>query len=124
MLFQCCYDTTYYALKTDPQFKGGGPALDEYLSKKSRYPLVPVTEALIKGGFVKYAVVNFTVNAEGKISDVIVTRSISDFTLPRNAGAPFDREAVRLVSTMPAWEPGKQDGENVVSEQWLIIGFK
>jgi hypothetical protein len=44
--------------------------------------------------------------------------------MPRISGSPFDQEAVRLVLDMPAWEPGKQDGENIITEQWLIIGFK
>lgn len=118
------YDTTYFAYQVNPQFKGGDQALDAYLSKQSRYPLTPVSDADIRRGFVKYAVVNFTVNPEGKISDVILTRSIADFMLPRSAGANFDREAVRLVSTMPAWQPGKEDGEPVASQEWLIIGFK
>ena len=118
------YDTTFFAYHNDPQFKGGEPALAGYLVKNSRFPLTPITDELVRKGFVKFAVIKFTVNTEGKISDVILSRSISEFMTSRSSGAPFDKEAVRLVSTMPAWEPGKRDGENVVSEHWITIGFR
>lgn len=118
------YDTTFFAFHANPEFQGGAAALDNYLIKHSRFPLVPVNDTLIRKGFEKFAVVKFTVDTAGKISDVLITRSISDFMIPRTAGAPYDREAVRLVSTMPAWEPAKQDGESIVSEHWITIGFK
>ncbi len=109
------YDTTYYAYQTAPQFKGGELALDKHLMNASRYPMVPVTNELMRRGFVQYVIVKFAISGTGEIKDAMVYRSLNSY---------YDREALRLVNSMPAWEPGKQDGENVTSEHSLILGFR
>lgn len=109
------YDTTYYAFQTEPQFPGGGKALDNYLVKNCRYPMVPVNDELIRKGFVSFAIVKFAVSTTGKISDIMIHRSL---------GTLYDREIIRLMNQMPAWEPCKQDGENIASEHVLTLGFR
>ena len=109
------YDTTYYAFQIPPQFKGGDAALKKYLEVYSRIPTTPITYMHIKQGFNDYVMLRFVVSAEGKITDVMIRRPLSD---------KYDREAVRLINMMPAWEPALQDGEPVPMEHTIAIGFK
>lgn len=109
------YDSTFYAFQQAPHFPGGGMVLDKYLTNVSRFPLVPVSDDLIRKGFVKYSVVKFAISTTGKISDVMMYRSL---------GAFYDREVVRILNTMPNWIPAQQDGENVASHHTLTFGFR
>jgi len=118
------YDTVYYAFYQLPQFAGGEQALNNYLIKNCRYPMVPVTETLIRHGFVAYNVVRFAVSASGEIMDVVIYRSLGNIVAFRTQAALYDREAIRLMTRMPAWEPAKQDGENVATHHTLMMGFK
>lgn len=118
-------DTTHYDFLQRPQFKGGEQALNAYLIKSSRYPMVPVTEDLVRKGFITYNVVRFAVSASGQIKDVVIYRSMQDIpALIGPRGALYDREAIRILNQMPAWEPAKQDGENISSQHTLMMGFK
>lgn len=109
------YDTAYYAFQIPPQFNGGEAALKKYLEVYSRIPTTPITYMQIKHGFEDYVMLRFVVSAEGKITDVMIRRSLTD---------KYDREAVRLINMMPAWQPALQDGEPVPMEHTIAIGFK
>ena len=109
------YDTTFYAFQIPPQFMGGDAGLKKYLEVYSRIPTTPITYMQIKQGYNFYVMVRFVVTPEGKISDVIVRRSLSTY---------HDREAVRLINMMPAWSPALQDGEPVTMEHTIAIGFR
>lgn len=73
--------------------------MGEYLSKHLQYP-ANAREAGIGGR----VAVQFVVNEDGSITDVKVTRGI---------GGGCDQEAMRVVSQMPKWKPGKQNGKAV-----------
>jgi len=82
-----------------PQFPGGSEAMMKFLIENIKYP-----EQARKDSIQGRVFLNFIVEADGKISNAKVIRGI---------GGGCDEEAVRVVSMMPAWTPGKQRGQNV-----------
>ncbi|MFQ9996704.1 MAG: TonB family protein, partial [Hoylesella buccalis] len=82
-----------------PSFPGGPSALMKYLSENVKYPVVAQ-----ENGVQGRVVVSFVVEKDGHITDVKVVRSV-DPTL--------DKEAARVVKSMPSWIPGKQNGSAV-----------
>ncbi len=92
-----------------PEFPGGQKKLFEYLGKSIKFP--PAAKA---NGISGKVYVNFTVNKNGKISDVKVLRGVHEL---------LDKEAIRVVKAMPAWKPGKQRGKAVRVSYNLPINF-
>ncbi len=82
-----------------PTFPGGEGELQGYLKKNIKYPAI-ARENNITGR----VYVNFIVDREGKIKDAKILRGI---------GGGCDEEALRVVRSMPAWKPGKQNGRTV-----------
>jgi len=80
-----------------PTFNGGDAALYSYLSANLKYPL-EARETGISGK----VYVEFVIERDGSVSNVQVKRGI---------GAGCDEEAVRVVASMPKWNPGKQNGQ-------------
>lgn len=93
-----------------PQFPGGEAALYGFLSSNLRYPAV-AHEKGIQG----CVVVKFVVQKDGSVGDVSVMRS---------ADPSLDREAMRVVKTLPKFIPGKVDGKAVNVWYTLPINFK
>lgn len=94
-----------------PEFPGGMKALMEYLRDNINYPRIS-RENNSQGK----AFINFVVNTDGSIQDVEVLKSSSDPYL--------DKEAVRVVNTMPKWNPGKQNGKAVRVRFTLPVTFR
>jgi TonB family protein len=92
-----------------PKFKGD---LNKYLSDSLRYPEVE-REANISGR----VYITFIVEKNGDVSNVKVLRGVP-------GGPGLDKEAVRVVSRMPAWNPGLQDGKPVRVQFNLPIQFE
>jgi protein TonB len=92
-----------------PEFPGGQKKLFEYLGKNIKFP--PAAKA---NGISGKVYVNFTVNKDGKISNVKVLRGVHDL---------LDKEAIRVVKAMPKWKPGKQRGKAVKVSYNLPINF-
>ena len=82
-----------------PSFPGGASALMQYLSSNIKYPVVAQ-----ENGVQGRVVVSFVVERDGSITDVQVARSVDP---------SLDREAQRVVRSMPKWIPGKQNGQAV-----------
>mgnify|MGYP005612602995 FL=1 len=82
-----------------PEFPGGAAKMMEYIQKNMKYPMM-ARESDIQGR----VFVNFVVEPDGSISNVTVMRGI---------GGDCDEEAVRVVKSMPKWNPGKQRGTAV-----------
>ena len=93
-----------------PQFPGGNAALFEYLSKHIKYPVV-AEEKRIQGR----VIVTFVVERDGSVTDVRVAKSVHAF---------LDKEAVRVVSGMPRWIPGKQNGSAVRVKYTVPVTFR
>ena len=93
-----------------PGFPGGDGELMKYLSKNIRYPGMAR-----ENGISGKVILTFVVNKEGKVTDVKVLRGI---------GGGCDEEAMRVVSSMPPWKPGKQNGLPVLVQYNLPVNFK
>ena len=93
-----------------PQFPGGAPKLMEYLSQNIRYP--KETMEANKQGRV---IVTFVIGKDGSISDARVAKSVDE---------ALDAEALRVISSMPNWTPGKQNGKAVNVKYTVPITFR
>ena len=101
----------YEVVEVMPKFKGGESAMMEFLMMNMKYP-----QAAVKAKQQGRAVVGFVVRKDGTVSDVHITKS---------AGyAVLDEEAMRVVKSMPAWEPGKQKGKPVNVKYYVPITFR
>ena len=93
-----------------PSFPGGPQALMEYLGNNVKYP--PVAAEL---GLQGRVVVSFVVERDGSLTDVKVERSVDP---------SLDKEAVRVVKSMPRWIPGKQKGKEVRVKFNVPVAFR
>ena len=93
-----------------PSFPGGMNALMDYLRKAIKYP--PVAE---ENGIQGRVVCTFVVERDGSVTDVRVAKSVDP---------SLDKEAVRVVSAMPKWIPGKQNGQSVRVKYTLPVTFR
>ena len=100
----------FTVVEEQPEFEGGMKQLGAYLTKNLRYP-----KAAEK------------VNAEGRVFvSFIVTQDgdVADVKLLKDIGFGTGEEAVRVVSAMPRWKPGKQSGQPVNVRYNLPINFQ
>jgi len=88
-------------VEEDAEFPGGQAAMADFLRKNMKYP-----EMALDAGIGGKVYLRFAVSAQGNISNVRVTRGIPDCP-------ECDKEAKRVVESMPAWKPGKNNGKAV-----------
>ena len=100
----------YVAVEQMPQFPGGEQKLMEWLGKNLRYPNISQ-----ENGIQGRVIVRFVVSSTGKVCNVEVMRGIDP---------QLDKEALRLISAMPDWIPGKQNGKNVPVFYTIPIIFR
>lgn len=93
-----------------PSFPGGDAALFEYLSKNIRYPAIAE-----ENGVQGRVIITFVVERDGHITDVKVIKSVDP---------SLDKEARRVVSGMPKWIPGKQNGSAVRVKYTVPVTFR
>lgn len=93
-----------------PQFPGGQIAMLQYLMKNIKYP-----EQAMKEGIQGRVTVRFIVEKDGSISDVKPVLSVHPL---------LNKEAVRVVKSMPKWSPGKHNGKPVRVRFNLPVMFK
>ena len=93
-----------------PEFPGGTVALLEYLRKNIKYPAV-CKENNVQGR----VIVSFIIDTDGSITEAEVVRSVDPL---------LDAEALRTISQMPAWKPGKKDGNIVKVKYSVPISFR
>ena len=103
-------DDVYMVTEVQPQFPGGMPAFMKYLTENIQYP----SEAK-KNKTEGRVLANFIVNIDGSISDVKIVDSLSPL---------MDEEAIRLLSSMPKWEPGRQRGKKVKVRYTFPVTFR
>jgi protein TonB len=99
----------YFDYEILPKFKGGDAALYKFISKNTDYP----DKARVRE-FEGQVRVQFAVNIDGTISDVKIVQGVY---------RELDQEAMRVVSAMPRWTPGRRDGEVVKTYFVLPITF-
>lgn len=93
-----------------PEFPGGQEALNRYLVRNIKYPLLAQ-----ENGIQGRVVCQFVVNSDGSIVDISVVRGVEE---------SLDKEAIRVIKSMPKWTPGRQGGKNVRVKYTLPIRFK
>ncbi|MBQ1895949.1 MAG: energy transducer TonB [Clostridia bacterium] len=103
-------DTEFLVVEDQPEFPGGTAALMEYLYKNIKYPAI-CRENNIQGR----VVVTFVVNKDGKIVNPEVARGVNP---------SLDKEALRVISQMPDWKPGKQRGKPVKVRYSVPVNFR
>lgn len=103
-------DEIFMVVEEQPMFPGGMEALMKHLSKEIKYP----KEALEKKTQGR-VIVQFVVRKDGSITDAKVMKPVDPL---------LDAEALRVVSEMPNWTPGKQRGEAVNVRFTLPVMFR
>ena len=93
-----------------PEFPGGMGALMKFLGSNIKYPTIAQ-----ENGVQGRVIVQFVVNKDGSIVDAKVMRSVDPY---------LDKEALRVVSSMPKWKPGKQRGKAVRCRYTVPVMFR
>lgn len=93
-----------------PMYPGGDGALMGYLRDNIHYPTVAA-----ENGVQGRVVVGFVVERDGSITDVKILRGVDP---------SLDREAMRVVKSMPKWTPGKQNGSAVRVKYQVPVSFR
>lgn len=92
-----------------PQYPGGPQALFEFLSNNVKYP-----EEAEKAGIQGRVIATFVVEKDGSVSNAKVVKSVDPL---------LDAEALRVISAMPKWKPGKQNGKVVRVKYTVPLSF-
>ncbi len=100
----------YDTVEEMPEFPGGNGALMKFISETIKYP-----EAALKEGREGRVVVQFVVESDGTVADPTVVRRLDP---------DFDGEALRVVSAMPKWIPGRQGGKAVAVRYTIPVTFR
>lgn len=100
----------YDVVEQMPSFPGGQSALLQWLSSKIKYP-----KEAEKNGMMGRVIVSFVVERDGSITDIRVVKSVDP---------SLDREAIRVVSSMPRWKPGMQKGKPVRVKYTVPVTFR
>ena len=93
-----------------PSFPGGDAALFKFLNENVKYPVIAQ-----ENGVQGRVICQFVVKRDGAIVDVEVERSVD---------ASLDKEAIRVIKSMPKWSPGQQRGKPVRVKYTLPVNFK
>ena len=104
-------EVVFVVVESMPEFPGGQQALFKYLSENVKYPVIAQ-----ENGIQGRVICQFVVNKDGLIVDVEVVRSGGDPSL--------DKEAIRVIKSMPKWKPGKQRGKPVRVKYTVPVNFK
>lgn len=93
-----------------PTFPGGNGALMAYLSKSIKYPAIAE-----ENGIQGRVVCSFVVERDGSVSDIRIVKSVDP---------SLDKEAQRVIASMPKWIPGRQNGQAVRVKYSLPVTFR
>lgn len=93
-----------------PEFPGGQAALMKYLGDNIKYPTIAQ-----ENGTQGRVTVQFVVNADGSIVDAKVIRGVDPY---------LDKEALRVINSMPKWKPGMQRGKAVRVKYTVPVMFR
>ena len=100
----------FTVVENNPEFPGGAAALMKYLKDNINYPVIAQ-----ENGIQGRVICQFVVNRDGKIVDAVVLRGVDP---------SLDKEALRVVNSMPKWNPGEQRGKPVRVRFTLPVQFK
>lgn len=100
----------YDVVEVMPQYPGGQIAMMKYIMENIKYP-----KQAMKEGIQGRVTVSFIVEKDGRVSNVRLLRSVQ---------SALDKEAIRVVKSMPKWTPGKHNGKPVRVRFNLPVMFK
>ncbi len=103
-------NVVFQVVETMPSFPGGDQALFKFLGDNVKYPVIAQ-----ENGIQGRVICQFVVNKDGSIVDVEVVRPVDP---------SLDKEAIRVIKSMPNWSPGKQRGKSVRVKYTLPVNFK
>lgn len=104
------YNKVFTAAEKPAEFPGGIEAMMKWLQYNVKYP-----KEAEKAGEQGKAVVKFTVNKDGSISNATIIKSVSP---------SIDKEALRVVTSMPKWKPAENGGKKVACWYTLPVSFR
>lgn len=99
----------FFSLENKPEFPGGEKALLRYLSSSVKYPVIAQ-----ENGIQGTVYLNFVISKTGKVENVGILRGVD---------SSIDKEAMRVVASMPDWTPGKQGTRKVAVSYQVPIKF-
>ena len=100
----------FVIVEKQPEFPGGLTAMNAFLSSNIKYPVVAQ-----ENGIFGRVTCSFVVNVDGSIVDIEIIRGVDP---------SLDKEAMRVISTMPRWTPGEQRGRPVRVRFTLPVQFR
>ena len=100
----------FQAVDEMPEFPGGMEKLIQFIADSIHLPKC-VTEGNVEGR----SIVEFVVNKDG---------TLSDFKIAVPLHKECDVEAIRVLTLMPRWKPGKEDGELVRVRYVIPVRFR
>ena len=103
-------DVIHVTAEIMPEFPGGMAALMKYLGANIKYPTI--SQEMGSAGKV---IVQFVVDKDGTITNPAVVRGVDAY---------LDKEAIRVISSMPKWKPGVQNGKKVRVKYTVPVVFR
>lgn len=103
-------DKIYENVDVMPEYPGGSVAMIRFISQNLKYPTISQ-----ENGVQGRVIVRFTVGRDGSVYNVRVIRGVDVY---------LDKEAVRIVSSMPPWTPGMMEGKPVNVDYTVPINFR
>lgn len=99
----------FYVVDEMPEFPGGDAALRKYIVGVVKYP-----ELAHENGIQGKVFVNFVVTKSGNIANAKIAKGVDPI---------LDKEALRVINSLPVWKPGKQNGQAVNVSYTVPINF-
>ena len=99
----------FFIVEDMPEFPGGDLALRKYIANAVKYPVIAQ-----ENGIQGKVYVTFVVGKDG---------SVNNATIARGVDPSLNKEALRVVNSLPRWKPGKQRGKPVNVSYTVPINF-
>ncbi len=100
----------FFIVEEMPEFPGGQLALRKFIAQAVKYPVIAQ-----ENGIQGKVFVNFVVGKDGSITGAKIARGVDP---------SLDKEALRVVNSLPKWKPGKQGGKPVRVSYTVPINFQ
>ncbi len=100
----------FFIVEEMPEFPGGQLALRKFIAQAVKYPVIAQ-----ENGIQGKVFVNFVVGKDGSITNAKISRGVDP---------SLDKEALRVVMSLPKWKPGKQGGKAVRVSYTVPINFQ
>jgi protein TonB len=101
----------FVVVESMPEFPGGQQEMMKYIAENIKYPVIAQ-----ENGIQGRVICQFVIEKNGSVTDIQVVRSSGD--------ASLDKEAERVIKTMPKWKPGKQRGKPVRVKYTIPVAFR